>query len=375
MKPLKVLHLLSSSAFHGAESMTVELCRASGPVGVESHLLSFDNRGRGDFEAARRLEGICTSISVTRADRQYDRAAVDCIRRIVAESGIDVLHSHKYKTTFHALLARRALDVPLVTTHHNWIDENLTDRLYGIIDRQMTRFVDVAVGVSDKVVGQLHATVPADRIRLISNGVDTDRFRPATDRAATRRALGVPDGLVAGFVGRLTPKKGVQDLLAALAIMEVPERPFLLIVGDGESRQELEAQASALGLTDRCLFSGNQSNVRDYYAAMDLLVLPSYEEGFPMVILEALASGIPVLATRVGDIPKMLTHGENGWLVHAGDHRGLRESLRAACHSTNLGAMGRTGRTGIEAVFSARRMAQQYREAYELAMSLRRKRL
>jgi glycosyltransferase involved in cell wall biosynthesis len=372
MTTLRVLHLLSSSAFHGAESMTVELCRSSAVAGVECHLLSFDNRGRGDFEAARRLEGVCASVSVTRADRQYDRVAVESIRRIVEEARIDILHSHKYKTTFHALLARRTLEVALITTHHNWIDESLTDRLYGMIDRQMTRFVDVAVGVSEKVVGQLRATVAADRIRLIANGVDTDRFHPSADRAEARRRLGIREGIVAGFVGRLTPKKGVQDLLAAVATMHAVARPFLLIVGDGEYRQQLESQASALGLSGSYLFAGNRSNVRDYYDAMDLLVLPSYEEGFPMVVLEALAVGIPVLASKVGDIPKMLVHGENGWLIEAGNRHALLETLCAACQSNDLQVMGRAGRSRVEAAFSARHMALQYREAYEMALSVRR---
>jgi glycosyltransferase involved in cell wall biosynthesis len=373
MSQPRILHVLSSSGFHGAEAMVVELCKASAALGLECHLLSFDNRGRGNFEAARRLEGVCASTAITRANHQYDPVAVASMRAIIARAGISVVHSHSYKATLHALLARRRQDTAIVTTHHNWIDENLKDRIYGIIDRQMARRVDVAVGVSEKVVSRLRAKIPAARLRLIGNGIDTERFGPTADRTAARRALSLPEGWTAGFVGRLTPKKGVQDLLAATAQLSRGERPQLLVVGDGDVREDLQARARELGVSANATFAGSQADIAAWYAAMDVLVLPSYEEGFPMVILEALACGVPVIATRVGDIPRLVEPGNTGWLIDAGDVAGLTAALREAQSAVSrLTPMGASGRALVVDKFSSEHMARQYLDAYRQAIEIRR---
>jgi glycosyltransferase involved in cell wall biosynthesis len=164
----------------------------------------------------------------------------------------------------------------------------------------------------------------------------------------------------------------VQDLLVATAQLAPDERPHLLLVGDGVMRDSLEALAARLGIDGTTSFAGAQTDTLSSYRSMDVLVLPSYEEGFPMVLLEALACGVPVIATRVGDVPRLVEPGDTGWLLEPGDVSGLAAALREArAAGTGLPAMGARGRELVVRRYSSRHMAAQYLDAYRLALDSR----
>jgi len=172
------------------------------------------------------------------------------------------------------------------------------------------------------------------------------------------------DGPVIGFVGRLTPQKGVETLIAAFHALE-HEHAQLLIVGDGESRAALEAAAKAGRNAARITFLGSRKDTPELFRAMNLFVLPSYVEAFPMVLLEAMATGVPVVGTPVGDVPKIISP-EVGWIVPPGDEKALTARLAdSLAEPGRLANMGGAARTNVVARHSALAFARNYTRLYE----------
>jgi glycosyltransferase involved in cell wall biosynthesis len=238
----------------------------------------------------------------------------------------------------------------------------------------------------------LQQHVEPARCRQIDNGIDTRRFRPPADRAAAKRALGIADTtLVLGCVGRLSTEKGVGRLLDALALADadsraderaatrtlghVDARPdwVLLLVGDGNLREQLQAQARTLGLAERVRFLGHRSDTAALYRAMDVYLLPSLLEAFPMALLEAMASGCAAMAADVGEVARMLDGGGAGRVV-AGDGAApwaavLRPLLGAQPGPRDdLARLAAAGRARVEALYSAQAMARNYLQAYQAAL-------
>jgi len=186
----------------------------------------------------------------------------------------------------------------------------------------VSRFFTVSQALSGVLIQSCR--VPAARVRVIRNGIDMTRFAPspARDGAVTR-------GPIIGTLARLIPSKGIRILLDAMPhlLQKYPEA-LLLVGGGGEEQEALERQARALGIADRVVFVGPVQDPRDFYRRLDLFVLPSLDEAFGLVVLEAMAMGLPVIGTRVGGVPEVLTHGVNGWLVEPGDSAVLAAGLR-----------------------------------------------
>lgn len=209
--------------------------------------------------------------------------------------------------------------------------------------------------------------VPRDRIVVIPNGVDTERFRPASaaEREGRRAALGVPaDAFVAGIVAALRPEKNHELFLRAGARVAaaLPAARFL-VVGDGAEAGKLQALAGALGLAGRALFLGRREDVPAVMTALDALVLPSHPvvETFPLVVLEGMATGLAVVAADVGSIREMLIDGEEGFIVPSGDEEALAGRLLALAADAALRArVGAGGRARVVRDFTVDAMVDAY---------------
>jgi glycosyltransferase involved in cell wall biosynthesis len=171
--------------------------------------------------------------------------------------------------------------------------------------------------------------VPADRVEVVPTGVDLQRFHPG-DRDAARRSLGLGGCRVLVVPARLSAEKDIASLLDALRVLQAPANWRLLLVGDGQERERLEQKTRALGLEQVVRFEGFQPEARMplYYAAADLVCLPSLEEGWPDVLMESFACGCPVVASRVGGIPDIVALTGAGLLVAPGDVAGLAGAVR-----------------------------------------------
>ncbi len=233
--------------------------------------------------------------------------------------------------------------------------------------RWALRHAEAGIAFSDEMAGQLAAlSMAAERIQRLPNTIDTGRFRP--DPTQSRA------GATVLYVGRLSEEKGVTVLLTAwpLVQQQLPAAR-LLLVGDGPQRAALETQAASLGIRESVTFVGAvQEGTERYYQQATLFVLASHREGVPIALLEALACGLPVVASRLPSVEQIVEEGVNGLLVPPGDHVALAETLVQGLARGDRDALGRAGRALVEQHYSLERVLGQYQGLYESLMQQRR---
>jgi glycosyltransferase involved in cell wall biosynthesis len=207
---------------------------------------------------------------------------------------------------------------------------------------------------------------PLDSIRVIRNGIDTTRFRPDR-REGARRSLGCdPRDVVIGTAGRLVPVKDHATLLNALALLRSQGIRFrAIIAGDGPLRQGLDALAQSTGIADAVEFVGERSDMEDVMAAYDIFALSSTSEGLSNTVMEAMATGLPVVATHVGGTDELVEQGTTGLLVPASDPRAFAGALAELIKGeARRQSMGRAGRERVQRDYSLDRMVRAYEELY-----------
>ncbi len=213
--------------------------------------------------------------------------------------------------------------------------------------------------------------VSEDKVAVIPLGVDIGLFHPRDDRFRRRREMGISESTVLLYVGRMEEVKGVSVLLRAFALLRREGRSvFLILVGDGDMRERYEQLSSRLGVSDSVKFTGSvkREDLPAYYDLSDIFVLPSLKEPFGLVGLEAMATGKPVVASRVGGIPDFVTE-DSGILVRAGDFSGLAAALQSLLSNGDLRErMGEEGRRLVESKFQYSRVAERTVGVFQMAL-------
>ena len=253
----------------------------------------------------------------------YGRSMLSSGRRLaryLRDEHVQIVHAHDMYTNIFAtpwaLLAR----TPVVITSRRWW-HSLPNRKLQLGNRAAFHMSDAVLANSPQVARSVaeREGVRSDRIWHVTNFVDDGAFAPLTDEqhASTRVRWGVPDGaIVAGCVARLVPVKDHETLLNAFALArQTCPSAHLVLIGDGESRSGLEALAGTLGVSDAVSFVGELRDGANHHRIFDVSVLCSLSEGFPNSLVEAMAAGVPIVATGVGGILDAVTEGENGLLV------------------------------------------------------------
>ena len=367
-----VLLLISSEGYFGVENMLVNLGVALSRMGCRCVVGVFCDARFPHAEVGDRARARGLAVEIVPCAARFDWRAAARIRRLVEEHKVDLLHTHGYKADLYGRAAAWNHRVGLVATCHNWPHPSWSMQAYAVLDRLFLRTFDSVVVLSEKVAELLRrAGIQEGKLVTISNGVEIERFRDAQPTLKDDPFLQRES--VIGFVGRLVPGKGVDILLRAAqkVLSRCPNTRFML-VGDGPSRQELESLASQLGIQDRVVFAGVRREMPEIYASLDLLVLPSLCEAMPMCVLEAMAAGKPVIATRVGSIPQLVEPGQTGELVEPGGVQELSAAivrlLEAPQRARQLGA---NGQARAAAQFSADAMAGRYLELYREVVNAR----
>ncbi len=287
----------------------------------------------------------------------------------------DIVHSHKYKDSILGSIVARCLHVPHVVRVVHGMPEpfkglkNLKMAGYTLADRFVTRwFVDKVVAVSSDIEKLLAQIYGADRVVCIHNGIDLEAIHVTTQRSEQRKGWQIDDkAILIGTVGRLVPVKGHAILIEALGILHKSNPNVrLLLIGDGPLRGHLEAVVKRLGLEQAVIFAGHQAQAYDFINMMDIFVLPSLHEGIPMVLLEALALERPVIASRVGGIPEVVSHGTSGILVNPVNPEELAAGLKGLIQDRKKAEeLGNAGRCRVEQEFDASLMAARTAAVYQ----------
>jgi glycosyltransferase involved in cell wall biosynthesis len=355
---------------YGAEAVILNMSRTLNEGSHTSVLGVFSNSSNPNLQlhevAAK--EGIESHLISCKG--QIDPTVIASIRELATRTNAHIVHAHGYKADIYGYFALRGSGMPLVSTCHTWYDNNPLVTLYGMADRLVLRNYAAVVAVSDEVKQRLlKAGVREDKIHLVRNGID---LRPFDNAIPSLRDDSTSDHApIVGLIGRLSVEKGVDLFLRAAArvLVELPSTKFV-VVGEGPDRDKLESLIDELKLRDSVSMLGRRDDMPSVYASLDIMVSASRQEGLPMAILEGMASGLPLIATPVGDVPTMVRDGHTGMMVPPEDPALLASAiaslLRDPAQRKRLGA---TARKLIADEFSADRMTADYLRVYEEAAS------
>lgn len=363
---MRVLQLISSAGFFGAEKVLLQLVQSqkkSDPRSAVAGLILNRHRPHSEIVQEYRRQGI-EPVNFS-SNGRFDLKAIRDLRHYIREAAVDVVHSHGYKSDTYAFIASVRLPVWRVATCHNWIEDTPLLKVYAAMDRWCLRFFHRVVAVSQSVrVKLLKSGIAANRIETIPNGIDFKSFGKGEARERVRGELGIGrSAIVVGTVGRLSREKGQEILLeAACTLKERHPETIYLVVGEGPDRARLEEKFAS----DRIRFTGYCRDVATLLEAMDIFVLPSLTEGLPLALLEAMASHLPVVATRVGEVPSVIQEGVSGLIVDPGAAAGLVAAIRRLVGDPCLRKkMGEEGRLSVERHYGCEAMGKAYKALYE----------
>jgi glycosyltransferase involved in cell wall biosynthesis len=293
----------------GLESVVSMLARGHTAMGHRVYVAALVDPGGGvyPFLDALEAEGVQT-VRITLPTRAYSRERA-AVRRLCAELAPDVVHTHGYRSDVVDGGVARAAGVPVVSTVHGFTGGAMRNRIYEWIQERAFRDFDAVIAVSQPIVRRLERRgVSRSRIHFIPNAFDG--AAAVVERDAARERLGIPkDEFTIGWVGRLSAEKGPDVFVDAIAHLSQPT-PSAAFVGGGPDEPALRERALRHGVEERVRWLGIVPGAGALLAAFDMLVLSSRTEGIPIVLLEAAAAGVPIVATRVGGVPSMFPDGE-----------------------------------------------------------------
>jgi len=368
-KKIKVLHLLSSRGLYGAERVLVNLIEHYDKKIIKPYMaLLQDSKAPADDLIEAAAERGAHNIIIP-CGKWIDIKALKHVRAIIKNEGIHIIHCNEMKSRLYGLIISRMSHIPVITTHHNWIRNKLSTTIFEYLDAVYIRFIDRVIPVSAGVKKALREiAVPEKRMSVILNGINVREFVEDKQKATNlRNRLNIGDSeYVAGSVGRLSVEKGHCYFLKAVhKVLAKMKNIRFVIVGDGELTDELRELAQKLKIEQNIIFTGYQTDVTQFYSLMDICVMPSLIEGTPMALMEAMATGVPVIASAVGGIPTIIDNKENGVLVEPRNPDAIANAIlallqdRVACDKISKNA-----RKTILERYSADRMAQQYENEY-----------
>jgi len=360
LRPIRILQVITSLDRGGAENHLLALLTHADrqAFDVETAVLC----GEGELVPVFRQAGI--PVHLLKARGHFDPLALGRLVRLVREGHFDIVHSHLFRADIYAGLAVAQLgeDRPLlVSTRHN-DDRFFLNPFVGIVHYLISARQNLIIAISDHIA---HFTVargvrhPA-RVRRVYHGLEPPVTR-ALEREGQRirSELGIsPDAFLVGNVGRLAPQKGQRHLIGAMpALLARIPRAHAVIAGGGDLENFLLDLAEETGVAERVHVLGPRKDVPALMHAMDVFAMPSIWEGFGLVLLEAMAAGRPIVASRVATIPEVVVDGQTGLLVPAGDPLALAEALAQLADQPGLAArMGEAGRERVRHQFSLEKM-------------------
>ena len=364
-----ILHVIASGGPGGGERYLSDLIRfSSRPY---RHVAAIP----GDGYLSREMNAAGRGYRIIPMPLYPSPAAVIRLCRFCRQVRADIIHSHGFRANFYGRLAAFLTCRPhLATVHVSLFDYRQTAAarqwLYRMIERWMSRMTRRFICVSDAMAADTRKLgVGADKIIVIHNGIDPERFSRRFDVEAIKRKLGIAGRFpVIGTVGRLVPEKGQASLIRALPgiVRDFPEL-VCLFVGAGPLLEALKREAKIAGVSDVCRFTGPVAEIEEIYAVLDFFVLPSAREPFGLAALEAMASGVAILATDDGGPAEYIRPGVNGLLVAPGNPAAMAEAIKSILTASDwrnrIAGQGR--RTALDC-FDVRKTIASTEAVYEL---------
>jgi len=358
-----VLQFVDVLARAGAETLVVELACRLDPERFRPAVACFRQE---DFH--EELQAAGKTVHVVPKRRPFDLRLLLGIARLVRRQRCALVHTHDIQSATYTSLAARLVRVPVVLTVHGLglLRQKRAPKLLPRLARWLDRVVFVGHWL-ERVAAEEFGFRPLRPV-VIHNGVDVERFRPGPADPRLKEELGLPQGApVVGTVGNLRAVKDYPTLLRAFAIAleRVPEA-VLVFVGDGEERGTLETLAAELEVGANVRFVGRREDVPDVLRCFDIFALSSLTEGISVALLEAMASGLPAVATETGGNPEVVAAGQTGLLVPVADHEALGRTLaELLADEPRRRQWGEAARRRVVEEFSLERMVRAYENLYD----------
>lgn len=363
MSLCKVMHTIETSEPGGAETILVQIAD-----GLRNE---YDPQGllltEGWTSSELKVRGIPVYLNQLR--RSFDLGWVQRTVRLIREKNIKLLHSHEFTSNSYALLAARVAGVPVICTAHGknyYPDQFYRRQAYRLVARYSNKFVAVSEDLKSFLVDRIG--ISENKIVVVHNGIDTEKFKGSNfNRVEIRRDMGLmPQDYVIVVVAALFEMKGHKDLLKSISKLgDIQQKLKVLFIGDGPYKKQLVRLTRKLGLENKIVFTGFRDDIAELLSASDLFVLPSYSEGLPISVLEAMSVGLPVIATDVGGMREIITDGETGYLVPAKDVDALAMTIRWCIENKNtIDEISSAGSAYVRAKFSMENMLVNYRRIY-----------
>ena len=321
----RILFLIDELDVGGTEQQLLELVKRLDRQRYEPVVCCFR-----PGKVSKEIEASGVRVITLEKRGKVDPLFVAKLARMMRRERIDLLQTYLFTANTWGRLAARLAGVPIIVTSERNVDmweESYKQRLGVWLDRWTQRTVGNSQAVGDYLAAK---GIARAKLRVIYNGVDTRRFEGPVTPHAAREEFGIPQHhAVVGHLARLEPQKDPRTFLAAAAIVarKMPSVSFL-VVGGGSLQAELEREAQALGLDGRIVFTGPRRDVPRLLAACDMSVLSSVKEGMSNTIMESMAAGKPMVATRVGGNPELMLDGETGFLVSPRDPTALADAIQ-----------------------------------------------
>lgn len=366
---LKVMLISATDHVSGPAKGIFQLMESIDGSVLDFHLYTFQlsNHQETLFHQAARDRAIQVHHLVQR-NRNY-LSLVRQTLKAVREGGFDIVQTHGFKPTFLGFFARLLCGVKWICFMHGTTGENLKVAFYNVVDNVLQLRADRTVVVSGaqrrKVLGGENTT----RVVVLHNAVDIHcPVARSTDAPPLRTLLGLPtESKILLTMGRFSPEKGMDVLIDAFSLLKGQvEEAHLVLLGDGQERLALEGRTQAVGLEPCIHFIGFTETPGDFLAEADVFVLPSRSEGLPNAVLEAMALGIPVVATEVGGVPEVIEDGVSGHLVPPNQPEALAQGLAEVLSDPDLRQrFVREGRRRVEESFSIEARISGLKRIYE----------
>jgi glycosyltransferase involved in cell wall biosynthesis len=382
-EPVTVLHIITRLIVGGAQENTMLTAALLDPERYAVNVISGPQTGpEGSLIEEVRARGVPLTIEPTlvrEISPLKDMRALLVLYRTIRRGRYTVVHTHSSKAGILGRWAACFAGVPIIVhTVHGWGHHDrqhpLVRRLYVLLEQVTQPITDKLIVVSPRNIkkGLADGIAAPDKYITIRSGIELDRFRhPSRSPETVRAELGIPLGApVVGTVTRLSPQKAPLDFIEAAArVVERGANVHFVIVGDGPLRADVEARLAGLGLTEQVHLTGLRRDVPELMHSFDLFVLSSLWEGLPRVLPQAMAAGLPIVATAVDGNAEAVTDGVNGLLTPPGDPGAMADAILRLLEDQALSAqMGDAGRAGV-GEFGARKMVSDIAALYEALLA------
>lgn len=364
-KTINVLQFITPVGFYGAERWVLALINNSDPSKVRHDLAVTDEPEEQDLEILNQFPKQAGESHRVVMTSRFDLSAINELVKIIKTREIDVIHTHGYKSDILGFIAAKKVGIKCVSTPHGFGQpSNFKLKMFIKLGTLLLRFFDKVVPLSKQLEEEAYGFgVPKNKVVYIQNGVDlteVERYR------LTKKAKLASDKKIIGFIGQMIPRKNIKDLLDIFeSVHRVNPNVILQLLGDGESRQEMEEYAQTLSSLPDIHFLGFRHDRMDYLKQFDIFAMTSKDEGIPRCLMEAMGMELSVAAYDIAGIDQLVTHNKTGLLAEFGDKKTLTQYwLDILSDEQKAIDLAKNAKSFVDDKFSAHRMAIEYTELF-----------